>query len=351
MKTVVFFKVLLLTAATVGTAWAGPEKEKAKIVLTLDLLDGSRVIGMSGIRTVPVQTPYARINIPLQQIRSIRMDENHQTASIELQNGDRIKGSMNLDPIELETAFGKVSIATDLIRTADVAWADGPLPKGEGSLPFGGVNWVPWRMQFEVQGDKLVSLPKVRPGFNYGHGGNGRGATLVTNIDNPEWKDYSVEFEFGMTGVDPMFNPHQLPLDFRSASILFHVADAKESWNERGGSWYALTFGGDGSWSVSCDYNGFCQTRSGFGNPTSEGRRTLAEGKGLKHDPQAGNKIRIDVCGTRMRIWVDGEQLLDIRDERMGEAIGGKVLDHGGIAFTWGFECMGWIRHFSAKRL
>ena len=155
----------------------------------------------------------------------------------------------------------------------------------------------------------------------------------------------------GMTGVDPALNPHQLPPDFRSGSIMFHVADAKESWNEKGWSLYGLNLGGDGSWTLSCSYNGYCQTPCGYGNPQGEGARTLAEGKGLKHDPLAGNRIRIDVRGTRIQIRVDDVQIADVRDEKMMEPIGDQTLDHGGIAITWGFECMGWIRNFSAKRL
>ena len=30
---------------------------------------------------------------------------------------------------------------------------------------------------------------------------------------------------------------------------------------------------------------------------------------------------------------------------------GSRLLDHGGLVITWGFESMGWIRNFSAKRL
>ena len=88
-----------------------------------------------------------------------------------------------------------------------------------------------------------------------------------------------------------------------------------------------------------------------YGNPTSDGSRALAEGKGLKPDPANGNMVRIEVAGTRIRIWVDGEKIADLRDDKMNETIGGQTLDHGGVSVTWGFESMGWIRNFSAKRL
>lgn len=350
MKTFTLWKTLFIAVAAAGAAWADQVRDDRGLQLTLDLLDGSHLIGAPTIRMVPVETSYARINIPLERILCIRMNEKNEGAVFELQNGDRIKGAINLEPIELETVFGKVSLGIGLIRTIGVV-SGGALPAGEGTLSFGGVTWVPWRTQFEVQGDKLVSLPIVRPGFSYGHGGNGRSATVATNIGNADWKDYSVEFDYGMTGVNPALNPHQLPLDYRGGSILFHVADAKESWNEKGWSSYGLNFSGDGSWSLSCAYNSYCKTASGFGDPVSEGNRALAEGKGLNHDPLSGNKIRIDVIGTRIQIWVDGTKIADIRDEKMGEPMGGQTLDHGGIGFTWDYECMGWISNFSAKRL
>lgn len=349
--------VILAGWALAAAGWTAPEKtdvDKTELVsvrLALDLVDGSHIIGTPGIEAVPVQTSYAKMDVPLKFIQTIKLDEDHQAAALDLQNGDKLKGIITLAPIKLDTVFGTVSVAVEHIRVLRVILSGGALPAGEGPLAFGGLNWLPWRTQFEVQADKLVSLPAARPGFNYGHGGNGRGATLATNIGSADWKDYSVEFELGMSGVDPAFNPHGLAADFRSVSVGFHVADAKESWNERGGSSYALNFGGDGTWSVTCAYNGYCKTPCGFGNPTSEGSRTLAEGKGLQHDPQTGNKLRIEVCGTRIQIWVDGGKLVDLRDDKMGESIGGQTLDHGGMVFTWGFESMGWLRNFSAKRL
>ena len=342
---------MVAAVALAFTAWAKEDKTEQQLRLELDLVDGSCVIGTPGIKSVPVQTSYAKMDIPLKQILTLKMGEDHETASLDLQNGDKLKGVINLEPIKLETVFGKVAIGTEYIKDIRVMPGGPVMPPGEGPLSFGGINWTPWRTMFEVQGDKLVSLPKARPGFNYGHGGNGRGATLRANIGSKDWKDYSVEFEFGMRGVDPAFNPHGLPLDYRSGNIVFHVADAKESWNETGESLYNLGFAGDGSWNLTCGYNFRCAVQSGHGNPISDGSRTLAEGKDLKHDPKTGNKIRIDVRGTHIQIWVDGEKIVDVRDEKMREAIGGQTLDHGGIGFNWGFESMGWIRNFSAKRL
>ena len=344
---------LILTSFVVAAMGrAAPEAaDPVRTRLALDLVDGSHLLGTPAIESVAVQTAYAKMDVPLKFIQTIKFGEDHQAAVLDLQNGDKLKGVIKLEPIRLDTVFGKVAVAAEHIRLLRVVMSGGMLPPGEGPLAFGGLNWTPWRTQFEIQDDKLVSLPAARPGFNYGHGANGRGATLATNIGIADWKDYRVEFEFAMGVIDPAFNPHGLGQDYRAGSIGFHVADAKESWNQRGSSSYALNLGGDGSWGISCSYNAYCNTPCGYGNPACDGTRALAEGKGLKPDPANGNKIRIEVSGTRIQVWFDGEQIADLRDEKMTEPIGGQTLDHGGLVIMWGFESMGWIRNFSAKRL
>lgn len=343
--------ILTLLAAAV-TGRAAPEAaEPVRVRLALDLVDGSYLLGTPAIESVAVQTAYAKMDVPLKFIQTIKFEEDHQAAVLDLKNGDKLKGVIKLESLRLDTIFGHVAVAEEHIRLLRVVLSGGTLPLGEGPLAFGGLNWIAWRTQFEVQDDKLVSLPGARPGFNYGHGGNGRGATLATNIGNADWKDYRVEFELAMGGVDPAFNPHGLGQDYRAASIGFHVADAKESWNQRGSSSYAFNLGGDGSWGLSCSYNSYCNTPCGYGNPACDATRALTEGKGLKPDLSNGNKIRIEVSGTHIQVWFDGERIADVRDEKMTEPIGGQTLDHGGISVMWGFESMGWIRNFSAKRL
>jgi hypothetical protein len=40
-----------------------------------------------------------------------------------------------------------------------------------------------------------------------------------------------------------------------------------------------------------------------------------------------------------------------VSDVEMGASSGGQTLDHGGIGFQTPWECMIWIRNFSAKQL
>ena len=222
------------------------------------------------------------------------------------------------------------------------------------TVSFGGVEWQAWRTLFEVRegsGAGLVSLPKVRPGYDYGHWGRGRGPEVVTNIGNPEWRDYRVEADLLVPGVDPALNPHGLGLDFHGAMIAFHVVDKKESWNEAGTSAYVLGFEGPGNWSLTAHYNSYCRQPKGWGNSQSDGDRRLAGGSNVSLDPVEGNRFRIDVLGTRIQVWIDERKIVDVVDEQMGEPIGGRTLDHGGVAFVGGFDAMIRLRSFRITKL
>lgn len=99
-----------------------PESEpKLKpLTLAMDLVDGSHIIGVPNITSVSVQTPYAKIDVPLKQIQSIKIEDDHEKAFLVLQNGDHLTGVMDLAPIKLETCFGKVSIRTEHLQNIQV---------------------------------------------------------------------------------------------------------------------------------------------------------------------------------------------------------------------------------------
>ncbi len=345
----------LALAMTGVSAWAADTLDKKMVVrAVVELTDGSRLVGTPLDVGLKMSVEFSKISVPLSTIQQCKVLHKEQRVVLALQNGDQVTGIAEDESFPLQTALGRLTPSfTQIDRITFSAYQEGGLPPGvpgEGTIAFGGVNWLPWKMLFEVQGDKLVSLPKARPGFNYGHNGSGRGPTLVTAIDNPDWKDYSFEFELCMTGVDPSFNPYGLGLDYRGAAVSFHVADAKESWNECGGSAYTLGLNPDGKLDLSCTYNSYCPCPVGWCPNKSDGDRSLGQWQGPKLDPVNGNKFRIELLGKRIRVWVDRDKIIDVEDEKMNETIGGKTLDHGGVGFHWGFDSMGWIRHFSVKR-
>jgi len=110
--------------------------------VTLDLSDGSCIIGIPAISSISVQTSYAKMDIPLKQILQVKIDADHETVSVEMVNGDNLKGALNLRPVELATLFGKVSVGIEHIISMKVRLNTGAgLP---GRLKAGMVLYYPF---------------------------------------------------------------------------------------------------------------------------------------------------------------------------------------------------------------
>jgi hypothetical protein len=92
--------------------------------LAVDLVDGSHIIGTPSITTLSVHTPYADMEIPLKQILSVDIGDDHETADFGLQNGDKLKGVLDMGPLELETLFGNIAIGLPHIAGMHVVRGD-----------------------------------------------------------------------------------------------------------------------------------------------------------------------------------------------------------------------------------
>jgi hypothetical protein len=122
--------VVASAMALFGTTWAEDEQTAVLPRLELDLADGSLIVGTPIIATVPVRTSYAKMDIPLAQIQTIKMGDDHETVFVDLQNGDKLTGVITLGPIELTTVFGKVAVGIEHIRKFDVVLGGGTGRKG-----------------------------------------------------------------------------------------------------------------------------------------------------------------------------------------------------------------------------
>jgi len=67
------------------------------------------------------------MDIPLKKVLSIGVGDGRETAVVELQNGDRLKGAISLDPIELVTVFGAVKVGIEHVRQIQVGLSGGDL--------------------------------------------------------------------------------------------------------------------------------------------------------------------------------------------------------------------------------
>ena len=116
MKTDATRMAALLALVLGGSAWAGIDNTNQPLRLELDLVDGSRLIGTPGISTVPVQTSYAKMDVPLTQIQALKIGDDHETVTLNLRNGDTLTGVISLKPIEMKTVFGTASIGIEHIQ-------------------------------------------------------------------------------------------------------------------------------------------------------------------------------------------------------------------------------------------
>lgn len=348
IRWLVLIAAVVLTVPLSGAEAESPDGERIRV--TLELADGSRLVGIPEHDSLPISLGYGRLDIPLRRVREWMPTGDGLTVAVQLGNSDRLTGTLERPEIAIDTLLGKLSPKAGQVRRASYAvWREGDMLAGKPGLAFGGVNWQAWRTEFAIDGDRLMSLPKARAGFRYGHEGHGRGPILVTNVGSPDWRNYSIEATLAAPGIDPGFNPYGLGGDFHEIAVFFHVVDARESHNEAGNSFYSFALHGDGSWELRATYNSFCEQPVGWGNPRHDADRELAKGNGLALDQERGNHIRIDVVGERIKVWVDDKAVVDLVDVLMRKEVGGRRLDHGGVGFGGGFESMIWIENFSAR--
>jgi len=176
---------------TVSTALAVGDALKPDLRLEIDLVDGSRIIGVPSLESVSVQTSYAKMDIQLKQILTIEIEDDHEKAAIDLRNGDKLKGVISLEPIKLETVFGKVKIGVGNIRKINVMLSGAAL---SGALGHGLVLYYPFDND---NGDRIIDqsgksndgvvkgatwTPKGKAGGSYSF--DGGGSTLI-DAGNP----------------------------------------------------------------------------------------------------------------------------------------------------------------------
>ena len=105
------------------------ETAEPALMVALELADGSRVIGAPELKSVRVQTPYASMDIPLDQIRTLTLHDDPERASLEMRNGDSLEGVVDLKTIKLSTVFGPVTVASEHVMSVR-AWSN--IPGREG---------------------------------------------------------------------------------------------------------------------------------------------------------------------------------------------------------------------------
>lgn len=118
-----------------------------EIQLVLDLSDGSRIIGITPLRTLPLRSPaVGDIKIPIERIRSVKMDADIKTARVTLRNGDTLNGAVTLATVEITALFGKATVRLADLREMQVRSTAGGAPTDGLILHF----------SFNQEGEQIV---------------------------------------------------------------------------------------------------------------------------------------------------------------------------------------------------
>ena len=83
---------------------------------TLELVDGSSLIGTLSFTSIEMQTSLGKMTAPVQKIRSVEMDNDHETLSVLFENGDKLTGRLSIKTFKLNTVLGEINLDLTLLR-------------------------------------------------------------------------------------------------------------------------------------------------------------------------------------------------------------------------------------------
>jgi RNA polymerase sigma factor (sigma-70 family) len=113
---------------------AGPGKEagaeRPPLELTLDLSDGSRVVGRSGtLKELLLHASFGDVRIPANQVAALQFKDDRGSVVVRFHNGDQLTGTIDLKTLgdlKVATALGETTVPLSLVKTCKIEPAPGP---------------------------------------------------------------------------------------------------------------------------------------------------------------------------------------------------------------------------------
>lgn len=111
---------LLITFSVLSTARSQdattPPPAPANVQLTVELVDGSRIIGPPiSISTLPLKAEFGEVKLPLTLIQQCSFTKDRASLIVKFRNGDQLTGALLLKQIKVKTAFGQATIPIERI--------------------------------------------------------------------------------------------------------------------------------------------------------------------------------------------------------------------------------------------
>lgn len=105
---------------TLGGAVEDQQSSQKQFLITIDISDGSRVVGAPSGSAVTLNTSFAKLDIPWADIQSIKLKDDKETVIVKFQNGDSLTGALPLKSLELKTIFGEVSVGIKQVKKISI---------------------------------------------------------------------------------------------------------------------------------------------------------------------------------------------------------------------------------------
>jgi RNA polymerase sigma factor (sigma-70 family) len=105
------------------------EKKTAPFRLTVDLADGSRVVGQSSdLKELRLRASFGEVTIPIDQVQSLQLKDEQGTTLVRFHNGDQLTGILDLKAVgdlKLTTALGETTVPLKLLTRFQIDAAPG----------------------------------------------------------------------------------------------------------------------------------------------------------------------------------------------------------------------------------
>lgn len=132
MKWIIGVMSVLIVAGATGNEASVEETDRPEFSIAVSLTDGSRVLGTTSLETLPVRSEaLGKLNVPLNQIATVKFSKDRESVELTLRNGDRIQGGLAETTLKLATLFGSITVPLDKATEMQVRelWS-GAIPQG-----------------------------------------------------------------------------------------------------------------------------------------------------------------------------------------------------------------------------
>jgi len=120
-------RILVLMLLLPLVASASTNKTET-LMTTVELMDGSTVIGKTDVKTVKFFATYGNWDLDFTKVRSIRFANDREKATLRMSNGDTLSGVLGLDHLEITSLIGTLKLNVAHIKRISVS------PRGRDRL-------------------------------------------------------------------------------------------------------------------------------------------------------------------------------------------------------------------------